>query len=124
MQALEAFIASGKIPKNDIYLAFSGNEEVNGDGAPSIVDIFEKKNIIPAVVLDEGGAIVNNVFPGVTKPAALIGIAENEMLENKNASDALQMLVRGIEGIDAKVVFELHEEKSENRNDLSELSDE
>ena len=47
-----------------------------------------------------------------------------KMLENKNASDALQMLVRGIEGIDAKVVFELHEEKSENRNDLSELSDE
>ncbi|MBE6537771.1 MAG: M20/M25/M40 family metallo-hydrolase [Ruminococcaceae bacterium] len=80
MQALEAFIASGKIPKNDIYLAFSGNEEVNGDGAPSIVDIFEKKSIIPAVVLDEGGAIVNNVFPGVTKPAALIGIAEKGML--------------------------------------------
>ncbi len=80
MQALESFIASGKIPKNDIYLAFSGNEEVNGDAAPSIVEIFENRKISPALVLDEGGAVVKNVFPGVESPCALIGIAEKGML--------------------------------------------
>lgn len=80
MQALESYIASGKTPENDIYLAFSGNEEVNGDGAPGIVDLFEKQGITPAVVLDEGGAVVSNVFPGVESPCALIGIAEKGML--------------------------------------------
>ena len=80
MQALESFIAAGKVPENDIYLAFGGNEEVNGDAAPSIVDLFKKKGITPAVVLDEGGAVVENVFPGVKSPCALIGIAEKGML--------------------------------------------
>ena len=80
MQALEAYIKAGKTPKNDVFLAFSGDEEVNGGSASAIVDLFEKNGITPAIVLDEGGAVVNNVFPGVTSPAALIGIAEKGML--------------------------------------------
>ena len=80
MQALEAFIKAGKTPKNDVYLAFSGDEEVNGGSASAIVDLFKERGITPSIVLDEGGAVVNNVFPGVTAPAALIGIAEKGML--------------------------------------------
>lgn len=80
MQALEAFIKSGKTPKNDVYLVFSGDEEVNGGSASAIVDLFKERGIDPSVVLDEGGAVVNNVFPGVSSPAALIGIAEKGML--------------------------------------------
>ena len=80
MQALESYISSGKRPQNDIYLAFGGDEEVNGGGALSIALHFEKMKITPAIVLDEGGAVVNNVFPGVKSPSALIGIAEKGML--------------------------------------------
>ena len=83
MQAAEQLIKEGFVPQNDIYLAFSGNEETNGDGAPAIVRYFQSKKIRPAMVCDEGGAVVENVFPGVKSPCALIGIAEKGLMNVK-----------------------------------------
>ena len=45
LSAAEHLIASGFVPKQDVYFAFSGNEEINGKGAPNIVDFFEENNI-------------------------------------------------------------------------------
>ena len=73
-------ISQGFTPDHDIYFAFSGGEEVNGMGAVHIVDYFEKNGIQLAFVLDEGGAVVENVFPGVKAPCGLIGIAEKGMM--------------------------------------------
>ena len=80
LSAANHLIAKGFKPENDIYFAFSGGEEVNGKGAPNIVDYFVAHDIHPTLVVDEGGAMVENVFPGVTVPCGLIGIAEKGMM--------------------------------------------
>ena len=83
LSAANHLIGQGFVPENDIYFAFSGGEEVNGMGAVNIVNYFAENGITPALVLDEGGAVVEKVFPGVKEPCAMIGIAEKGMINAK-----------------------------------------
>lgn len=76
LSAGEHLLQKGFVPEHDIYFAFSGGEETNGPGAKNIVDYFRENNITPSFVLDEGGAVVSDVFPGLKQPCGLIGIAE------------------------------------------------
>ena len=80
LSAANYLVKQGFVPQQDIYFAFSGGEEVNGEGAVNIVDYFAEKGIMPELVVDEGGAVVENVFPGVTDPCGMIGIAEKGMI--------------------------------------------
>lgn len=80
LTAANHLIAQGFRPEQDVYFAFSGQEEINGPGAVNIVHWFQEHNINIQLVVDEGGAVVEDVFPGVKQPCALIGIAEKGMM--------------------------------------------
>jgi len=76
LEAVEARVLAGFVPRDDVYLSFGHNEETTGAGATAIVDELERRGIRPALVLDEGGAVVEGILPGVAKPSAVIGVSE------------------------------------------------
>lgn len=81
LEAAETRIKNKFIPEHDVYFSFSGDEEIMGPSTPAIVDFLEKKGVRPSLVLDEGGAVVTNVFPGVSAPCAVIGITEKGIMD-------------------------------------------
>jgi len=83
LEAADALIAQGFIPHQDLYLAFAGDEEICGEGCPTIIHWLQEHKIKPDFVLDEGGAVVENVFPGVKAPCALIGTGEKGPMDVK-----------------------------------------
>lgn len=76
MEAAEQLLSEGYVPAHDVYFSFSGEEEIDGDSCKEIVRYLEQHGIWPALVLDEGGAVVENSFPGVSQECAMVGIGE------------------------------------------------
>ena len=81
MEAAESLIKQGFVPKRDVYFAFGGDEEVFGHGAKDIIAYLQQQGVKPAFVLDEGGAVVDGVFPGLTRPLAVVGLGEKGMMD-------------------------------------------
>jgi carboxypeptidase PM20D1 len=75
-EALERLLATGHRPAQDVWLSFGCDEEVSGSAAVAAVDELERRGVRPWLVLDEGGAVAHEAFPGVKRPVAAIGVAE------------------------------------------------
>lgn len=91
MHAVEALLKEGFAPAQDVYLSFGNNEETAGDSAAAAVAMLASRGVRPWLVLDEGGAVALEAFPGLNAPAAVIGVAEKGILD-------LQLLTRGAGG--------------------------
>lgn len=77
LEAAENLLQEGITPKRDFYFMFGFDEEIGGDeGAGKIVSTLESRGIKFEYVLDEGGAIVENMVPGVSQPVGVVGISE------------------------------------------------
>lgn len=76
LEAAELLLEQEIIPRHDIYIALSGEEEIMGPSAVSIRDLFRQRGITPEFVLDEGGDIIDGFFPGAMVPCAMVGIGE------------------------------------------------
>jgi Acetylornithine deacetylase/Succinyl-diaminopimelate desuccinylase and related deacylases len=81
LEAIEMLLAEGFQPRRTIYLAFGADEEVGGQrGAVEIAKLLASRGVKLEFVIDEGLLITEGVMPGLSKPAALIGIAEKGYL--------------------------------------------
>jgi carboxypeptidase PM20D1 len=76
LEAVERQVLDGFSPANDLYLSFGHNEETAGSGAAAVVAVLHERGVRPAFVLDEGGAIVEGIFPGVDGQIAVVGVSE------------------------------------------------
>lgn len=75
-QAIEELIERGYEPEGDVYIASSCTEEFSGDGAPSIVSYLKKQGVKLAMLVDEGGMIVEEPLAGVQGTYAMVGVLE------------------------------------------------
>ncbi|GAB7191666.1 M20 family peptidase [Kineococcus sp. NUM-3379] len=76
LEAADRLAAEGFRPRHDVYLDVGHDEEIAGNGAPAVVADLRERGIRPRLVLDEGGAVVEGVLPGVQVPMAVVGVAE------------------------------------------------
>lgn len=77
LEAVEYLLNKGYEPNRDIYLMFGFDEEIGGDeGAYAMSQTLKDRGITFEFILDEGGAVVENMVPGVDKPVGVVGISE------------------------------------------------
>jgi carboxypeptidase PM20D1 len=81
LEAIEKLLRDGFVPRRTIYIAFGHDEEIGGlQGAAKIAELLNSRGVKLDYVLDEGLTITEGMVPNISKPVALIGIAEKGCL--------------------------------------------
>lgn len=112
MEAAEGLLAQGYVPPRDIYFFSSNTEEDGGDTAPHMVEHLQTIGRVPYLVLDEGGAVIDNPPLGVAGEFAVVGVAEKGIFDTlittsaegghaaqPSLEDATAKLVSGLDGL-------------------------
>jgi carboxypeptidase PM20D1 len=82
LEATETLLAQGFVPARTILFCFGDDEENGGSyGAQQIVAELKARDVHPEFVVDEGGAVVSGIVPGIARPLAIIGTAEKGYLD-------------------------------------------
>lgn len=87
LEAIERLLSEGFVPQCDVYLEYSINEESSGGGASMALEWFRERGIRFAIVLDEGGAVMDRAVSGMDRPYALIGITEKGYMDLKISAE-------------------------------------
>jgi carboxypeptidase PM20D1 len=76
LEAVEALASAGFRPRRTVYLGFGHDEELRGQGARAIAALLQARRVRLEAVVDEGGAVLSGIVPGVAAPVATVGVAE------------------------------------------------
>lgn len=76
LTAVEELIAEGFEPECDVYLASSCTEEWSGEGAPLTVQYLKEQGVKLALLMDEGGMIIEEPIAGVRGTYGMVGVLE------------------------------------------------
>eukprot|EP01080_Neovahlkampfia_damariscottae_P000140 gene140-4386_t len=81
LEAVEELLKNNYEPERTIYLSFGSDEELGGfKGAKLITDLLESRGVQLDLVHDEGGFIVDGLFPTMKKPIAMITTCEKSFI--------------------------------------------
>lgn len=82
LEAVDVYLKKNGQPQRTLYLAFGHDEELTGLEGANII-ARHLGNITLEYVLDEGTLIVDDLFPELGKPVALVSIADKGYLTLK-----------------------------------------
>lgn len=111
LEAVETRLAAGFTPAGDVYLVFGHDEEAGGTGAAAVVALLESRGVRPWLVLDEGGAVMDGILPGLG-PTAVVGVTEKgvlsvELVVEQSGGHAAIPLAGGSTAVLARAILRL-----------------
>ncbi|TPW91742.1 M20/M25/M40 family metallo-hydrolase, partial [Schumannella luteola] len=111
LEAVESRLAAGFTPAADVYLVFGHDEEAGGTGAEAIVALLGERGVRPWLVIDEGGAVMDGLLPGLG-PTAVVGVTEKgamnvELVVEQSGGHAAIPLPGGSTAVLARAILRL-----------------
>jgi len=79
-EAVETLLERELTPAQDVWLSFGCDEEVFGTAAERAVAELKQRGVRPWFVVDEGGAVAHDAFPGIDRPVGVVGVTEKGIM--------------------------------------------